>query len=109
MVFAASHHGGVLRVDARSASAAWIPSDVNTHLPQRDLQGFSFVQVDDVAASATTVMAAGAQGVYGSPDGAQYESKSDTEFTEAVELPGTWLFVSGEHELTVVREGEDGT
>ena len=107
-MFAATHHGGVLRVDARAASAAWIPSDVNTHLPQRDLQGFSFVQVDDVAASDTTVLAAGAQGVYGSSDGAVYASRSETEFTEAVALPGTWLFVSGEHELTVAREGDDG-
>ncbi|MGZ4269542.1 MAG: putative baseplate assembly protein [Solirubrobacteraceae bacterium] len=107
-VFAASHHGGVLRLDSRAAAASWIPSDVNTHLPQRDLQGFSFVQVDDVAASATTVLAAGAQGVYASPDVAVYASCSETEFTETVELPGTWLFVSGEHELTVVSEGDDG-
>lgn len=107
-VFAASHHGGVLRLDSRAATAAWIPSDVNTRLPQRDLQGFSFVQVDDVAVSPTTVLAGGAQGVYGSPDGAAYESRSETEFSEAVELPTTWLFVSGEHDLTVVGEGDDG-
>jgi hypothetical protein len=50
-------------------------------------------------------MAAGPRGVYASSDeGVTFANASETEFTEAVELPSTWLFVSGQHEVEVVQE-----
>jgi len=51
------------------------------------------------------VLAGGDKGVFASTDGEQYSSRSQTEFTETVSLPSTWLFVSGTHEISVVSEG----
>ena len=54
-------------------------------------------------------MAAGPPGVYRSTDaGEHYAPVSQMEFSEAVRLPSTWLFVSGQHEVEVVYEGEGG-
>jgi hypothetical protein len=53
------------------------------------------------------VMAGGAEGIYRSRDkGVNYRNASSKEFTEKVTLPETWLFVSGEHDVTVVSEDE---
>ncbi len=80
----------------------------NSGLPLRDPKKFLFTQVDDVAANGESgmILAAGAKGVYGSTDGESYSTRCETEFAETVSLPETWLFVSGEHEITVVSEGE---
>jgi hypothetical protein len=52
-------------------------------------------------------MAGGAEGIFRSRDkGIGYRNASSKEFTEKVTLPGTWLFVSGEHDVTVVGEDE---
>ena len=107
-VFAATHHGGVLRLDARRADASWAALDVNSGLPLRDPTKFLFAEVDDVAAGGESglILAGGAKGVYGSTDGSNYQTRCETEFAETVSLPETWLFVSGEHEITVVSEGD---
>jgi hypothetical protein len=63
--------------------------------------------VESLAATPTVVMVGGAEGVYRSRDGGQtYYDCSGRTFTEAVTLPETWLFCSGEHEVQVVSENE---
>jgi hypothetical protein len=107
VAYAATHHGGVLRVDPRSADAAWIPLDVEAGLPLRDPTQFLFEQVDAVAArdGAPFVLAGGDEGVFASKDGKTWAPRSEKVFRDAVALPDTWLFVSGRHEIEVVAEG----
>jgi uncharacterized phage protein gp47/JayE len=105
-VYAATHHGGVPRLDARRADSAWITPDVNSGLQLRDPTQFLFEQLDTVAAAGALVLAGGDFGVFASTDGGvKWEPQSRTEFTETVDLPSTWLFVSGTHELSVESEG----
>jgi hypothetical protein len=53
------------------------------------------------------LLAGGPEGIYCSKDGgAHYESCSSKEFVDAVTLPETWLFCSGEHEVILVSEDE---
>jgi hypothetical protein len=106
-VFAASYRGGVLTLDSSRSDAAWSARDVNNGLPLRGPGTFLFLQVDAIGADASSglVMCAGPNGVYATSDqGQRYVSVSQTEFSEAVELPSTWLFVSGQHEITVESE-----
>jgi uncharacterized phage protein gp47/JayE len=105
--YAATHHGGVARLDARRADSAWAASGIHSDLPLRDPTSFLFEQLDTVAAGPSgLVLAGGDKGVFASTDGGdKYESRSKTEFTETVALPSTWLFVSGTHDITVETEG----
>jgi hypothetical protein len=107
-VFAATHHGGVARLDARRADSAWRSSDAaHSNLPLRDPTRFLFEQLDTVATGpGGLVLAGGAKGVFGSMGGDRYESRSETEFIESVALPNTWLFVSGTHQISVLSEAE---
>jgi len=107
MVYAATHHGGIPRLDAKSSDAAWVASDLRCGLPQRGTEGFDLDELETVAAGPSgLVLAGGDQGVFASTDrGKSYGKVSETEFTERVELPSTWLFVSGTHDITVVGEG----
>jgi hypothetical protein len=106
-VHAATHHGGVARLDARRTDSAWMtPDPAKSGLPLRDVTGFVFDELETVAAGPTgLVLAGGAQGVFASRDGARWSSRKETKFTEKVELPSTWLFVSGTHEISVKIEG----
>jgi len=106
-VYAATHHGGVARVDAQRADSAWASSDIKSGLPLRG-GGFLLEQLDTVAAGpGGLVLAGGDKGVFGSTDGGvNYTPQSQTEFTETVSLPSTWLFVSGTHEISVLSEQE---
>ena len=105
MVYAATHHGGVPRLDSRRADLAWTPSDIKSGLPLRT-DGYLLEQLDTVAAGPSgLVLAGGGQGVFATRDRAIYSSVSKTTFTEKVELPSTWLFVSGTHEISVESEG----
>jgi hypothetical protein len=118
-VLAASHHGGVLRLDGGSAEAAWESPGVNANLPARTLGKFH--PLNAVAADPGTVVMAAVEpvrddasrnqppaleGVFCSKDGLRYEYCSRKEFTDEVTLPQTFLFCSGEHELEVVSADE---
>lgn len=106
-VLAASHRAGVLRLDLGSPQKTWVVPPVNCGLPLRD-QG-RFHPVTTIAADqlGKIVMAGGPVGVYRSQDGGTtYSSVSSKEFLERVTLPATWLFVSGEHDITVLSEDE---
>jgi hypothetical protein len=105
--YAATHHGGVARLDARRAGSAWKASDLKCGLPLRGTEGFLLEQLDTVATGPSgLVLAGGDKGVFASKDGGEtYDSASQTEFTDTVALPSTWLFVSGTHQITVQSEG----
>ena len=65
-----------------------------------------FHPVDSLAVNPANnlAMASGKSGIYRSQDkGKHYQSISKKEFHEVV-LPPTWLFVSGEHDITVEYE-----
>jgi hypothetical protein len=112
MVLAASHRLGVLTLEASRENADWQAPDINCGLPLREREAKRlFHPVDAVAASPSAVepavMAGGVAGIYRSTDeGHTYYNSSRQEFNEKVTLPPTWLFVSGEHEITVVSEDE---
>ncbi len=121
-VFAATHRGGVLRLDPTRAEPKWQSPDINSGLPLRDLSRGRFVTVDTLAANpAGTLILAGVaggdeqgtgRGVYRAPDqGDNYAAWkfalcSTSRFTDRVTLPETWLFASGAHEITVTSENE---
>jgi hypothetical protein len=106
-VYAATHHGGIVHVDARRSDSAWISPGVDSGLKLRDPTRFLFEQLDTVATGpGGLVLAGGDMGVFASTDGGKkYNPQSQTEFTETVALPSTWLFVSGTHQISVVSEG----
>jgi hypothetical protein len=107
-VFAATHRGGVLRLESGLAAPEWQELDLEAGLPARE-QRFLFAELNDVATAGGLVLAVGNEGVYRSDDGGvNYDTACRKEFAEAVTLPETWLFASGEHELSIVSEDETG-
>lgn len=106
-VLAASHRAGVLRLDLRARDGAWQVSDVGCGLPLRDPGRFQPVLTLAASPDGRLALAGGAKGVFRSADGGEtYTSSSNKEFSDKVTLPATWLFVSGEHDISVVREDE---
>lgn len=104
--YAATYSSGVIALDL-SAPGSWDRREVNCGLPLRDRA--SFEQVQSVSAAmaddgGTLVLAAGPRGVFGSEDAAEHwRSRSNRVVEDVVTLPETWLFVSGEHQIDVVR------
>ena len=106
-VLAASHRAGVLRLDLHARDAAWQTSDVGCGLPLRDPGRFFPVLTLATDPEARLLLAGGPRGVFRSEDGGEtFASSSSKEFSDKVTLPATWLFVSGEHDITVVGEDE---
>ncbi len=106
-VYAATHRGGILRLESGQPTAEWQGLELEAGLPVRE-QRFLFAELKDLATSSEgdLVMAAGEEGVYRSEDGGvTYQTACRKEFSEAVTLPESWLFASGEHELSIVSEG----
>jgi hypothetical protein len=105
-VYGGSHQAGVLRLDLRPAEPVWQLPDIDSGLPHREL-GRIFHRVRALAASRETglVLAGGPAGVYRSRDGQRYEPAAGHDpGDQRVTLPQTWLFCSGEHDITVVNE-----
>jgi len=106
-VVAATHRNGVLYLNTGAREPTWRTPDVQCGLPLRDPGRFH--PVDTVAANLedNLIIAGGVQGVYRSEDGGEtYTPASSRSFTEKVTLPPTWLFCSGEHDMTIVSEDE---
>ncbi len=109
LVLAASHHGGVLRLDGTKSDAAWQTPDFASGLPLRETGRLHSVQAVATDPRRSVVLAAGSVGVYASSDaGLHYGHASATQFNEVVTIPDTWLFCSGAHEIEVVSEDEAG-
>jgi hypothetical protein len=106
-VLAASHRSGILQIDLHAREGSWQTSDVECGLPMRDAGRFHPVAAIATNTAGSLVLAGGTRGVFRSNDGGQtYTSASNKVFSEKVTLPATWLFVSGEHDITVVSEDE---
>jgi hypothetical protein len=106
-VLAASHHGGVLSLNALQQGATWQTPAVTCGLPLRDAGRFQ--PVDSVASDQRSqrLMAGGANGLFRSSDfGRTYTSCSQSVFTDQVTVPPTWLVCSGAHELRAVDADE---
>jgi hypothetical protein len=111
--YAATHHGGILRLDARSTTASWRPVPLNAGLPlNRDPDARQpregLARVSSVGADLVSgrVMAGGPQGVFRSDDGGESYQPTSVHETDQVTLPPSWLFCPGEHDLTVISEDE---
>jgi hypothetical protein len=107
-MIAATHNGGVLRLNARQPGATWEPADIDCGLPHSSAERL-FAPVSAVSAHHGVVMAGGERGSFRSDDGAAtYRNVATAEFDEVVMLPDTWLFCSGAHEIEVVSTDEAG-
>ncbi len=106
-VYAGTHNFGVLRLDSRAGDAAWERADIGCGLPLRDDRQL-FLPVRSIAAGARgqdfLLLAGTDNGVFLSTDARIYEPASRREFPTQVTLPPTWLFCSGEHELTMTGD-----
>ncbi len=105
-VLVATHRAGVLWLEGNQKQ--WQSPELDSGLPLRGEQRL-FHPVVSLATnpSGNLTMAGGGDGIYRSQDGGnRYRSASRKAFDEIVTLPQTWLFVSGEHEITVVDENE---
>lgn len=106
IVFAATQRRGVLRLNVETREPAWELPDVTCGLPFREVGRYQPIHTVATDDAAFTVLAGLDAGVFRSQDeGVIYEHCSKQEFSEFVTLPKTWLFCSGEHDITVVREG----
>lgn len=106
-VLASSHRAGVLQLDTHARDATWQASDVGCGLPLRDPGRFHPILTLVANPQATLVLSGGIRGVFKSSDeGQTYTSSSSKVFADKVMLPATWLFLSGEHEISVVSEDE---
>ena len=125
-ILAATHRSGVIHLDIEQGKdAPWEEPDVNSGLPVRDLQRGRFVTIESVAASpeGDRVMAGimsgnergAGRGIYRTDinieqslayDRWQYRLTTRKTFSDQVTLPGTWLFVSDEHQISVYDEDE---
>jgi hypothetical protein len=106
-VFAATYRGGVLRLNTTTPDAQWETPDVRCGLPLRDRGRFQPVNTVAADPGGGFVLAGTEEGIFRSRDqGGAYEKASQREFTDKVPLPQSWLFCSGEHELTVIGEDE---
>ena len=107
-VVAGTHRAGVLRLNMGQPEPGWQALELESGLPLREAERL-FEPIDGVAARAapSLILAASNKGVYRSNDGGDaYDVASSPRFVEKVTLPDNWLFVSGEHEISVVSEDE---
>lgn len=104
-VFAASSRRGVLHLDLDVREPRWKSPDVSCGLPLRDMGRLKPVEAVASNPEGRVLLAVGVEGIYRSDDqGDRYVDRSGREFSETVQLPGPWLFCSGEHEIEVVNE-----
>ena len=113
--YAATHHGGVLRLDARSTASTWKAPRLNSGLPLNQtadpaagIKRDGLARVRAVAADPETgrLLAGGPAGVFRSDDRGEAYVVVSVRASDQVTLPPTWLFCPGVHELTVVTEHE---
>ncbi len=100
---AATQSGGVLRMDTGAPNPAWQSLAVNCGLPLRDRTRFE--PIEALAAGSGQLLAGGVRGVYRSADAVTFTVSANQSTVDLVTVPDTWLLCSGEHEITVVRDG----
>lgn len=109
VLYAATHQGGVLRLDAGSREAAWEGPPLDCGLPLRDAERLLH-PVRTVAArdgDAPRLLAGGHAGVHRSHDrGGTWQPVSRRSYADKVTLPPAWLFCPAPHQVEVVRDDE---
>lgn len=101
VAYAATHTAGVAVLDSARPDSGWRAAHLRAGLPLRENDKL-FEPVLALAVAGPCVLIGGSQGVYRSGNGgATFESASNSEFTEKVVLPPSWLFCSGEHRVDV--------
>ncbi|KXU87044.1 hypothetical protein CR51_36270 [Caballeronia megalochromosomata] len=115
IVYAATHHSGVVKLDSEAQDPGWTTRSLRSRLPARDQAGGEdkriFLPVSAVATMPTAafVLAGGEEGVYRTDDGgATYENVSLHAIGDRITLPRTWLLCSGAHDIKVQMEDESG-
>ncbi len=111
-VFAASHDGGVLRLDVRPQNPTWVSTPLDGGLPLDPdtgklrpvhavaVQGEPGAGADP--APITLVLAGGPRGIFASATGTgDYQARSRRRFDETVTIPPNWLLCSAEHDIRV--------
>ncbi len=104
----ASLRGGILSLDITAPEPKWVQPDINCKLPLRGAERlFQPLEAVDADPLGNYLLAAGTEGIYRSRDQAgPYGHVSSNMFLERVSLPATWLFCSGDHQITVQSEDE---
>ena len=106
-VLAGTYYAGVLVLDTKEREPQWIAPAIESGLTVRDVGRFHPVEALAVNPAETLVLAGGPEGIHRTGDGGvRYAYSSRREFGDKVALPETWLFCSGQHEITVVGEDE---
>jgi hypothetical protein len=102
LVFAATHHAGVLSLDPSKLDGPWTKPALTVGLPLRERDRL-FEPVQALGAFEDWVLAGGPTGVFRRKvDGAAWENCSGQEATrDLLPLPSTWLFCSGQHQIEV--------
>ena len=106
-VLAATHRGGILSIPGDSGNRIWKRPNIRCGLPIRDEDRlFHPVHTLGVNPVQNLVLAGTPEGVFKSRDGEVFDPCSKKEFTDKVTLPETWLFCSGQHDITVETDDE---
>ena len=106
VVLASTYEAGVMRLDLSATKQEWKSGQLDCGLPLRD-EAALFHPVYTIGVGSGWVLAGGPQGIFRSGDqGGQFNNCSNTEYMEKVPLPPTWLLCSGDHQVTVMEEGE---
>jgi hypothetical protein len=104
-VFAGSRRKGLLTLDSDSDDPSWQASNVNCGLPMKTLNEFeplNILALDPRNDDQACLLTGGTKGVFRSLDGSKtFKNCSLSEFNDRVTLPPSWLFCSGEHEVSV--------
>jgi len=99
-IFAGSLRLGVLWLDTADSKPAWQAPQVDCGLPLRDVGRLQ--PVNSVMSSEQLILAGGPKGLFKSGIKTnEYSHCSNNEFENAVSLPLTWVFTSGEHKINV--------
>ena len=111
-LYAATHRQGVAKLATAvlDDNVEWQSAAIRGGLPLRNEGVFrgQFVELRTITQNpAQDQLVVGCQeGVYTSSDGEAFHYAAQDSFTDQVDLPETWLFVSGKHEIMVT--GDDG-
>jgi hypothetical protein len=105
VAFAATRRAGVLWLDTAAKESSWTGPDIATSkLPLEDkggrLRSIAAIAVDPQSG---LLFASSESSIYKSKNvGKTYENCSQSELTDRVTLPESWLFCSGEHVINFV-------
>lgn len=109
VVVAGSNRAGVLTLDLSATDPAWTAATLDSGLPINNERS-ALLPITTVALlpgdRQPTAIAGADAGLYVAREGGRFERDGQTVFMDAVPLPRTWLYCSGEHQLDVATDAE---